>query len=163
MKRDETTITFRERDFKGSRLRCLLLTSNSPAKVAEFLTSMVAPHAVVTTRDHWAPRGFLKPDEARLGETAGFLSGVDRTTMANWWLAQQGGANTPNWDLVSTCHINDRPGLVLVEAKAHEGELSDDVRRLMSERVALLALRKRVAEESASSSGTGLKRTHQPV
>jgi DNA primase len=43
------------------------------------------------------------------------------------------------------------------------GELSEDVRRLMSERVALLALRKRVIEEPVLPSGTGLKRTEQPV
>lgn len=44
--------------------------------------------------------------------------------LTGWWLAQPGAANTPNWDLVSTCRINSRDGLVLVEAKAHEGELS---------------------------------------
>jgi hypothetical protein len=35
-------------------------------------------------------------------------------------------ANTPNWDLVSGCQIGNRQGLILVEAKAHEGELADD-------------------------------------
>jgi hypothetical protein len=54
------------------------------------------------------------------------LSEPDRTTLTRWWLAKRGRANTPNWDLVSTCRIEDRKGLILVEAKAHEGELSDD-------------------------------------
>ena len=127
MTRAERTITFRERDFKGSRLRCLLLTSEAPTKVAAFLDSLVAPHALVTTEDHWAPRGFIEADEAKLGETPGFLPEADRAVLTRWWLAQPGRANTPNWDLVSTCRINGRPGLILVEAKAHEGELSDDV------------------------------------
>lgn len=122
----ERSITFREREFKGSRLRCLLLTSDTPNKVAAFLNSLVAPHAQVSVEDRWAPRGFLDPDEAKLGETAGFLSEADRTMLTSWWLAQRGAANIPNWDLVSTCRINNRDGLVLIEAKAHEGELSAD-------------------------------------
>lgn len=126
MNQAEHSVTFQERDFKGSRLRCLLLTSNAPKNVAHFLNSLVAPHAIVTTEDHWAPRGFLAPDEAKLGETPGFVPDSDRAVLTRWWLAQPGRANTPNWDLVSTCLINDRKGLILVEAKAHEGEFSDD-------------------------------------
>jgi hypothetical protein len=126
MTRTERTITFREREFKGSRLRCLLLTSQTAEYVAEFCNSLVSPHASVTPDDHWAPRGFLEADEARLGETTGFLREADRDVVTRWWLAQWGRANTPNWDLVSTCRINDGPGLILVEAKAHEAELVDD-------------------------------------
>jgi hypothetical protein len=117
----ERTITFREREFKGSRLRCLLLTNNAPKDVAVFLNSLVVPHAVVTPGDdHWAPRGFLEPHEAKLGETPGFLADANRATLTRWWLSQAGRANTPNWDLVSTCRIENRRGLILVEAKAHE-------------------------------------------
>jgi hypothetical protein len=126
MNRVDRSVTFQERDFKGSRLRCLLLTSDAPNKVAAFLNSLVAPHAIVIPNDRWAPRGFLEPDEARLGETPGFVLDADRAALTRWWLARTGRANTPNWDLVSTCRVNDRPGLVLVEAKAHKGELSDD-------------------------------------
>lgn len=126
MTRAERTITLRERDFKGSRLRCLLITSEVPDKVVAFLNSLVAPHARVTTEDHWAPRGFPEADEAKLGETPGSLPEAARAALTRWWLAQPGRANTPNWDLVSTCRINGRRGLILVEAKAHEGELSDD-------------------------------------
>jgi hypothetical protein len=122
----EGAITFREREFRGSRLRCLLLTNSASKDIAVFLNSLVTPHALVTTEDHWAPRGFLEPDEAKLGETPGFLSEADRAVLNRWWLAQRGRANTPNWDLVSTCQIKDRRGLILAEAKAHEAELSDD-------------------------------------
>jgi len=123
----ERTFTFREREFKGSRFRCLLLTNNAPKEVAAFLNSLVAPHALVTTEDHWAPRGFLDPHEAELGKTPPeFLPNHDRDVLNSWWLAQPGRANTPNWDLVSTCRIENRRGLILAEAKAHEAELSDD-------------------------------------
>lgn len=120
------TISFRDREFKGSRLRCLLLTSDAPTRVAAFLNVLAAPHARVTAEDLWAPRGFLQPDEVKLGETAEFLPEAVRAALSKWWLARSGRANTPNWDLVSTCQIDQRDGLVLVEAKAHEGELSDD-------------------------------------
>jgi hypothetical protein len=126
MKHDERTITFREREFKGSRLRCLLLTSQSDTEVAGVLTSLVAPHASVTPEDRWAPRGLREPDEGKLGETPGFLPEGGPDALTRWWLANPGRANTPNWDLVSTCRINDRTGLVLVEAKAHEAELGDN-------------------------------------
>jgi hypothetical protein len=126
MTRTERSITFREREFKGSRLRCLLLTSQTAEDVTEFYNSLVMPHALVTPSDHWAPRGFLEPDEARLGETTGFLGETDRDVVTRWWLAKSGRANTPNWDLVSTCRIDNGPGLILVEAKAHEAELADD-------------------------------------
>ncbi|MCM8758861.1 MAG: hypothetical protein NC906_03700 [Candidatus Omnitrophica bacterium] len=32
-------------------------------------------------------------------------------------------ANVPNWDLISTCNINNKKGLILIEGKAHELEL----------------------------------------
>ena len=68
MNRAERTITFREREFKGSRLRCLLLTSQSATDVSRFLTSLVAPHAQVPIDARWAPRGFLAPDDAYSGD-----------------------------------------------------------------------------------------------
>jgi hypothetical protein len=52
--RAEHTITFREREFKGSRLRCLLVTSQEATEIANFFTPLVAPHAVVTSNDTWA-------------------------------------------------------------------------------------------------------------
>ncbi len=33
-------------------------------------------------------------------------------------------ANSPNWDIASTCKISGVDGLVLIEAKAHQAELS---------------------------------------
>ena len=40
---------------------------------------------------------------------------------------------TPNWDLVSTCTVNGKAGILLVEAKAHESELHDGGKRLESD------------------------------
>jgi hypothetical protein len=44
-----------------------------------------------------------------------------------WWLPKQPNgkdAKGATWDLLSTCRVNGQRGLLLVEAKAHESELS---------------------------------------
>lgn len=128
------TITFRRREFKGSRLRCLTVTSLAKRDVAAFLNTLVQPHAAITSSDVWQPRGFVESDEARLGEAASFLNADQREALTAWWLAVRGRANTPNWDIVSTCQMDGRPGLVLVEAKAHAGELHRDGKSTGNER-----------------------------
>lgn len=40
----------------------------------------------------------------------------------NWWLTF-GTRNRPKWDLLCRIVVNDKPGLLLVEAKAHKGEM----------------------------------------
>jgi hypothetical protein len=120
------TLTFRPREFKGSRLRCLLLTSKPAPDVAAFLTNLVAPSALVKADDLYAPRGFIKPDEAKLGEMPDFLPVDYRETLTRWWLAKPSRANTPNWDIISKCWIKGSPGLLLIESKAHVAEFADD-------------------------------------
>jgi len=119
-------VSFRRREFKGSRLRCLMATSVADRDVAAFLNQLVQPHALVSAEDTWRPRGLLAGDEARLGESAAFLTADQRETLTAWWLAVRERANTPNWDIVSTCQIDGRKGLVILEAKAHRGELHRD-------------------------------------
>ena len=122
----EETVTFRKREFYGSRFRCLLATSQQRPAVAKFLTSL-APDGVSVTEKHvWAPRGFREPEEARLAETPDFLSLAHGGTLRGWWLAKPGRANTPNWDIVSECDHKGTKGLILIEAKAHAGEFGDD-------------------------------------
>ncbi len=55
--------------------------------------------------------------------------------LKTWWLAVPGrgkGARTPNWDIASTCTIMGKPGLILIEAKAHSNELNTDGKPLRS-------------------------------
>ena len=115
-----------KKDLRGSRLRCLMLTSLSREHVADALTDLVAPFASVGPEDHWMPGGFLRPDEAKLGEALDYLSPEDRKSVTSWWLKVRRNANTPNWDLASTCTVESRPGLVLIEAKAHDMELRSE-------------------------------------
>jgi hypothetical protein len=68
------------------------------------------------------PRGFADPKEAKLGECDALLTPAIREELTSWWLVHPAGANTPNWDLASTCTIGGKQGLILVEAKAHDTE-----------------------------------------
>lgn len=122
----EPTVSFRPREFRGSRFRCLLATSQTKPKISKWLNALVHPHASVSEHDMQMPAGFACPDEAKLGETRGFLDDTQRERVASWWLAVRENANTPNWDLVSTCTIGGREGIILAEAKAHVSELKED-------------------------------------
>lgn len=106
---------------RGSLMRCLMLTSGSAAQVAGRLETMAAPHVVVPPDAVFMPRGFRYPVEARLGVSPEFLTASQRSELVEWWLAD--GFSVPNWDIVSTCQIEGRPGLLLVEAKAHWAEV----------------------------------------
>ena len=118
-------VIFGKKELRGSRLRCLMLSAIPRTQAARCLTELVQPYGVVdVTRDQWMPRGFLEAEEAKLGEVSIFLDEDQRKNVTDWWLAVKKGANTPNWDIASTCTIEDHPGLVLVEAKAHGAELS---------------------------------------
>lgn len=114
---------------RGSLARCLLLTEGKRQEVASRLNGISAPKGSVDPSRHlWAPEGFGRPDEAKLGETAPFLCAEDRETVTAWWLAVRPRANTPNWDVVSQITIEGREGLLLVEAKAHLHELKGEER-----------------------------------
>ena len=114
----------------------MLLVDGERESVATCLTELVGdPLVEVSNRDFWMPRG--KPhregnlwdtspaDEPRLDRDGGFVPPGVRDQLRDWWLAVKRGANTPNWDLASTCRVEGKHGLLLVEAKAHTGELSD--------------------------------------
>ncbi len=113
---------------RGSRARCVLFTEGTREEVAKRLTALVAPHAIVDPARHvWAPKGLSNPAEGKLGDTAPFLSDTQREEISNWWLAvRHAAANTPNWDILSQATINGREGLILVEAKAHDKELTKE-------------------------------------
>jgi hypothetical protein len=81
------------------------------------------------------PLGFEEITECELHRHSRVLNTDLCDRLAAWWLpAGQSTDRTPNFDIVSTCVIEDRPGLLLVEAKAHENEL---IRESVGRKVAL--------------------------
>ncbi len=110
---------------RGSKPRCHLLTHGSADIVAARLTKLIEPFASVSPNDPWIPKGFDKIAEATLPEADSLLSADVRTELKRWWLAVASNtARTPNWDVAARCTTKEgRPGIVLIEAKAHDQEL----------------------------------------
>lgn len=120
---------------RGSFPRCLLFMDGNSHVVAQRLQDLVGLSDItVTERDFWMPRGLpifrldgkwdLAPtEEARLGQAERLLTPEQKKTVTDWWLAVSGRANTPNWDIASTCTVKNTPGLLLIEAKAYDKEL----------------------------------------
>jgi hypothetical protein len=129
----------RRKHRRGSLPRCLLLTDGEPAVVAERLTRLVNLESVhVGEEDVWMPRGLplravdgawdVTPCiEARIGKTSDFLTDTQREEILGWWVVRR-RAQPPNWDIACTATIEARPGLILIEAKAHSGELKTEDR-----------------------------------
>jgi hypothetical protein len=121
---------------RGSKPRCHLLTHGTPEQVAERLTKLIAPWGLVSATDNWMPLGFDDVREAQLHNAPNFpVVEPYAEKLTAWWLVE-GGPNvrTPNWDIASTCTIDGKPGLLLVEAKAHDKEMKQDDRCSASER-----------------------------
>lgn len=123
---------------RGSRPRCVAMTAGTRAEVSARLTELASwPGVVVAPDDHWMPRGVpvqrsdgtrdvAPADEARLDVPNELLSAAESSALKDWWLEHPGKANTPNWDIASTCSFHGRKGLLLVEAKAHLEELAGE-------------------------------------
>lgn len=112
---------------RGSLLRCLLMTNFPCHHTAELLTSLMQlPNTVISSNsDFWMPRGLRDFRETTLIDSSDFLTPDRCKALTDWWLEKLRGANLPNWDIASTCTIEGIKGLLLVEAKAHNNELSE--------------------------------------
>jgi len=111
---------------RGSKPRCHLFTHGSLAAVAARLTRLCAPFGHVTATDKWMPRGFDDVTEAQLDKAPSLVTPALGKQLHEWWLGKgRHEGMTPNFDIASTCIIGGQPGLMLVEAKAHDRELID--------------------------------------
>jgi hypothetical protein len=112
---------------RGSKPRCHGLTHGDSARRAATLTALIAPWGEVASDDVCMPNGFTDVGEAQLHAAPPLLPESVRTALASWWLAVPSTkATTPNWDIACTCRIGDDRGLLLIEAKAHHGELQKE-------------------------------------
>lgn len=115
----------------GSKPRCHLLTDGTKEQVAKRLTELISPWGIVTASDSWMPEGFAHPAEAQLHLASSIIADKGfRNRLSDWWLAIPGNGRTttPNWDIASTCSINEKPGILLIEAKSHDAELRNEER-----------------------------------
>jgi len=106
---------------KGSRYGIIKLVESNDFidKINELLKGTKAK---VSVYDNWMPKRVHMDKEAELNDFLkhNFTSEL-QDKITKWWLHVD--STTPNWDLISTCQIDGKRGILLVEAKAHTGEL----------------------------------------
>lgn len=115
--------------WKGSQLRCLLLSSLAPDKLQHVLKSIIEQKnqgsiRVDFTKDFkYFPKGPTCHKEVELDKARIPINGSTEycKKLQGWWLDKY--ARTPVWDFVCTATIDNTPGLILIEAKAHQNEL----------------------------------------
>ncbi len=121
-----------ELGWKGSQQRCLLITSMGKEKLQEILLKIIGEETVkklgikFTDDFDYYPKGLINPNEIELDKVELPIN-VDFNyckELNKWWLKKS--AKTPTWDLVCNAEINGDQGLILVEAKAYEGELPEE-------------------------------------
>jgi hypothetical protein len=112
---------------RGSKPRCHWLTHGGSDRVAAQLSALADPWATVSPADCWMPEGFEAPEEPQLHRALRLLDADICRQLGEWWLPpDRQHATTPNFDIASTCMIDGAPGLLLVEAKAHDEELKKE-------------------------------------
>lgn len=108
---------------KGSQRAMLKLIESD-----HFLSSineLIKPYAEITVYDNWMPKSLHNDKEAELKNFLKYNFDPQLyNKIVNWWLYVD--TTTPNWDLVSTCTIDGKRGILLVEAKAHKDELNNE-------------------------------------
>lgn len=81
--------------------------------------------AEVSIYDNWIPKSIYLDKEAELKNFLKYNFDAQKyKDIVKWWLHVD--TTTPNWDLISTCTIDGKRGILLVEAKAHWDELTDE-------------------------------------
>ena len=87
------------------------------------LNSLIASaDAHLDEGSHHVPIGSDEDSEWDLAKfcQAYCVSDMKVERFASWWVKS---GRAPMWDLIATCQIDGRPGLLIVEAKAHENEM----------------------------------------
>ncbi len=137
---NKTVVEVNDMGWKGSKLRCLLLTSMSKQDLQGSLIHIIGQETVDKLKikftddfDHF-PKGLANPREIELDKEKIRINGsIDYcTTLNKWWLEKS--ARTPVWDLVCKAEIDGLPGVILVEAKAHNNELHKENDKTGSEK-----------------------------
>ncbi|BDG74047.1 hypothetical protein Rmf_39760 [Roseomonas fluvialis] len=126
-------------EYAGSRMHVLDWVEGRSGGFVESLNAMLTlTGASVSPEALWRPVGYSNPAEALLDrDCAPLLPAQVSRCLREWWLAvDHPTASGPNWDLVAAVDFPERRrGLVLVEAKAHVGELANEgaAKRLRSD------------------------------
>lgn len=103
------------------------------AFVRDLINLINIPEVKITANDWWRPDctidGGLYPEEVTtegISDNIGILPEDYKKKIKEWWLKHHKGANTPNWDFISSANIEGTKGLLIIEAKSHKNEIHKD-------------------------------------
>lgn len=85
----------------------------------------------------WYPISKEKAEEKQIASINLMPIGPQKNELKEWWVKYEG--KTPTWDFICNCKIDEIPGIVMVEAKAHKGELKSEGKGLNAKNVANLS------------------------
>jgi len=85
----------------------------------------------------WFPIRKEKAEEKQIASINLMPIGPQKNELKEWWVKYEG--KTPTWDFICNCKIDEIPGIVMVEAKAHKGELKSEGKGLNVGNVASLS------------------------
>lgn len=168
-------MTENSRSMKGSRYRCLLTTQLDLPEVRELLVEICNPLQVaITIKDEFFPKGFSYPKELILTSQQakpffdahfpipGFKH-IKTMVKEEWWLTPKRGGNTPNWDIVSSCTLNNgSKAVIIVEAKAHKSEFDKTGKKLKIGANDDSVANHMSIEKAISEANDGLNAAYQP-
>ncbi|MFA7543469.1 MAG: hypothetical protein WCY84_03760 [Candidatus Cloacimonadaceae bacterium] len=121
----DTKFNTSEINWKGSQLRCLLLTQLDEKEFKKQMEAIIGKETLerfkieIPDDCKYFPKGFATPEEIQLDKKRIEIEGSNAycDMIKKWWL--KSGGTTPVWDLVCTAKIGGKEGFILVEAKAH--------------------------------------------
>ena len=110
------------RNYRGSQKHVLDLLDSGGNGLATLNSLFHNFNVNIAPTDTVRPSGRVAPKEFYLPQfCTEFCQGrFNFTPLVNWWVPSPW--RPPTWDLISTCEVNGKFGIVLVEAKAHENE-----------------------------------------
>ena len=120
--------------FTGSRKKILDLIE-SPTYLKDINAMIKSAKAKVESTDKFLPLSKNKPKKPNLNNfLAANYSKEMSAEFLNWWLKHPGpSAITPMFDIISTCTIDGKKGILLVEGRVNTGELFyNSIKKILS-------------------------------
>jgi len=148
---------------KGSRHSVIKLVESNDF-IANVNKLIKATKAKITVYDNWMPKSLHHVKEAQLKDFLRYnFTPQLSADIVSWWLHKN--STSPNWDLISTCTINGKRGILLVEAKAHWDELDKEShgKKIKSEASANSKKNHEKIAEAINEANTIIKNTYPQI
>lgn len=117
---------------KGSSHQILQLVLRDPGFITKRVNDLLRSDDICfSSSDHCSPNSQNYKEstiEEFLPDCNMDFPQFENKSIQSWWAAVK---QKPNWDFISTCKINGRKGILLVETKSHFGELEAGGKKIL--------------------------------